>query len=121
MYNLIEYLRSKGYVSYRRVYKNKKWINDFDINISEGFTTTVSGGVDIRFVKDNDFDNVIIFGLHEHKKPPTLITPRPHIKMWRGNVFCEQLDDAMNHVLRVESSEDIFKAMFDKSIMFKYK
>lgn len=66
----------------------------------------------------------IIFGLHEGGKPPTLISPRPRIEVKRikeGNevVEDEQCDDSMNVVLKNISHEEIFKAMYDRSIVIK--
>lgn len=70
----------------------------------------------------------IIFGLSEHKKPPTLIRPRPIIEFKRfhkGNpklteTICERFDDSVNYVLSNEPMERIYEAMFDKSIVFRY-
>ena len=68
-----------------------------------------------------DRKNIICFGLHEKGKPPTLIYPRPKIKVIRDSgVSNECRDDSMNIVLQKENSEDVFKAIFDKSIVFEY-
>ena len=66
----------------------------------------------------------IIFGLHESKKPPTLIYPRPRIEIKRikdGKVVTEgeYLDDSMNIVLNCIPHEEIFKAMYDNTIVLK--
>jgi len=99
-----------------------------DYLLSVGFKTT-SNNNDFYTVLSKDGRN-ILFGLSEHKKPPTVIGPRPKIQMKRtlmhhGNrrpveIICEKYDDAMNHVLANESMEDIHNAMFDKSIVFRY-
>jgi len=66
----------------------------------------------------------ICFGLHEVGKPPTLISPRPRIKLKRikyGKVVIENelYDDSMNVVLKDIPHEEIFKAMYDKSIVIE--
>jgi len=65
----------------------------------------------------------ITFGLNESPKPPTLICPRPNINIVRIRngekvIETEFLDDSMNIVLDTISHEEIYKAMFDKSICF---
>lgn len=66
----------------------------------------------------------ICFGLSETGKPPTLISPRPRIEVRRINngkevIQDEQYDDSMNVVLKDISHEEIFKAMYDRSIVIK--
>lgn len=66
----------------------------------------------------------ICFGLNEVGKPPTLISPRPRIEVRRiheGNIVIEneQYDDSMNIVLKEIPHDEIFKAMYDRSIVFK--
>ena len=66
----------------------------------------------------------ICFGLHEVGKPPTLISPRPRIEVKRIKdgkevIENEQWDDSMNVVLKDIPHEEIFKAMYDKSIVIK--
>ena len=82
-----------------------------------------------KSVMDNDFTwddrkGEICFGLHEVGKPPTLISPRPKIEVKRIKdgkeiVQDEQFDDSMNLVLKDIAHEEIFKAMYDKSIVIK--
>ena len=66
----------------------------------------------------------ICFGLHERGKPPTLISPRPRIEVKRIKdskevIENEQYDDSMNVVLKYIPHEEIFKAMYDKSIIIR--
>lgn len=71
----------------------------------------------------------IDFGLGEQGKPPTLIEPRPKIKVQKS-IFIDGLkseitltewnDDAMNIVLSKIDFEQIFKAMYDNSICFEF-
>jgi hypothetical protein len=69
----------------------------------------------------NDRKWEICFGLHEKDKPCTLISPRPTIRVLKNNItLTEQNDDAMNIVLKEVDYEKIFKAMYDKSICFKF-
>lgn len=77
----------------------------------------------------NDRKNQISFGLNEAGKPPTLIHPRPKIKV-KKSVFIDNIkheiiqtefnDDAMNIVLSKIDFEQILKAMYDKSICFDF-
>lgn len=106
-----------GFKTYRKVQGSyvENNINDF--------STLQNGGIDVRYVKD---DIEIIWGLHEMNKPPTLISPRPNITVETkkdGKIIkINQLrDDAMNICLKEEKAEDIYKALFDKSIKFKYE
>ena len=82
--------------------------------------------IDVTYKKEDSFIN---FGLHEYKKPPTLISPRPSIKVYgefevetingetlKLNCINEQSDTAMNRVLQTFTPKQIYKAMFDKSI-----
>lgn len=71
----------------------------------------------------------IVFGLREKDKPPTLISPRPRIKVKRFITINEKqvevledekFDDSMNIVLSKIDFEKIFKAMYDKSICFDF-
>jgi hypothetical protein len=77
-----------------------------------------------KSVMDDDFTwddrrNEICFGLREYGKPPTLISPRPRIRIkTKDKILTEQDDDAMNIVFLKIDYEDIFKAMYDKSIIF---
>lgn len=71
-----------------------------------------------------DRKSEICFGLHEHGKPPTLISPQPSIKVKRninGQLVTENetLDNSMNVVLRGMSFKKIYEAMFDKSIVLE--
>ena len=87
----------------------------------DDFSTMVVGGTDIRFVKDEDFDNEIIWGLNEYNKPPTLIYPRPRISGKKnGRILTSLDDDAMNICLAKENHEDILIAMYDKEKVFRY-
>ena len=85
-----------------------------------------------KSVMDDDFTfddrkGVICFGLHEANKPPTLIRPRPKIRVKRIREYngekqtvieSEIFDDSMNLILQKEKPEQIFKALFDSSIFF---
>ena len=82
-----------------------------------------------KSIIDNDFTfedriGAICFGLHEVGRPPTLINPRPRIEIKRmkeGKVFIEneQMDSSMHVVLQHIDQEQIFKAMYDHSIILK--
>lgn len=92
------------------------------------FSSMVVGGLSICFVKDNDFNNGIVWGLREYGKPPTIIYPRPRILVIKNSKSnegskafrSESYDDSMNLCLSKENHNDILKAMFDDSILFEY-
>lgn len=76
-----------------------------------------------------DRSKEIVFGLHEHGKPPTLITPRPNIKVKRKEIidgveqivtYTQWFDDSMNVALSKQTPEEIYKAMYDENIIFEY-
>ena len=99
----------------------------FPTPLSEGFSTMVVGGGCYFFVKDFDFDwdKMIIWGLSEYKKPPTLKSPRPRIlvkKIVKGNitVYNEDHDDSMNLCLSKEPHSKILEAMYNPDIVFRY-
>jgi hypothetical protein len=118
---LIEYLISLGYKPFR--YSRSGLVpctNPYD------YSTMREGGLDVRLIKG---DSVFIIGLHELKKPPTLISPRPKIRIQKtivvdsvkkDIVINEHEDDAMNIVLKEVECEDIFKAINDKSFCFEF-
>jgi len=118
---LIEYLISLGYKPFR--YSKNGLVpctNPYD------YSTMREGGLDVRLIKG---DSIFVIGLHELKKPPTLISPRPRIliqktivvdSVEKDIVINEHDDDAMNFVLKEVECEDIFNAIHDKSICFQF-
>jgi len=118
---LIEYLLAIGYKPFRYSRNGLvPCVNPYD------YSTMREGGLDVRLIKG---DSIFIIGLHEHKKPPTLISPRPRIRIQKtivvdsvekDIVINEHDDDAMNFVLKEVECEDIFNAIHDKSICFQF-
>lgn len=93
----------------------QKISNSIPVFVEEGTLPTITL---------EDRKGEIIFGLHESKKPPTLIYPRPRIEIKRikdGKIIIEgeYLDDSMNIVLNYVPHEEIFKAMYDNTIILK--
>lgn len=86
---------------------------------------------DGKSIMDKDFTREdrkgeICFGLHEVRKPPTLIFPRPRIEVKRirdEEIKFKQVDyasdDNINVALKHIPHEEILKAMFDDSIALK--
>ena len=74
------------------------------------FSTMRVGGISTFWIKDNDFQNPIVWGLNNKAKPPTLITPRPDVTIKKinedGDVYYLNKfdDDAINYLL---SNEDL--------------
>ena len=118
---LIEYLLAIGYKPFRYSRNGLvPCVNPYD------YSTMREGGLDVRLIKG---DSVFTIGLHELKKPPTLISPRPRIRIQKTivvdsvkkNVIINEIeDDAMNIVLKEVECEDIFKAIHDESFCFEF-
>lgn len=60
-------------------------------------------------VKYNLGDKVIIWGLHEKGKPPTLISPRPKEAYDRSTGYTS--DDNVNRLLSEKSPEEVFNLL----------
>jgi len=90
------------------------------------FSTMRVGGISTFWIKDNDFENPIVWGLNSMGKPPTLITPRPEILIKKINkdnqvyFLNNSDDDAVNYVLSNEDSLLIYDAIINKNIFFHY-
>jgi len=114
-YNVVELIKGE--------YKHIYFQDGYSIN---DFSSMRVGGLATFFIKDNDFENPIIWGLREANKPPTLINNRPKISLRRfdkdGNVenLNESQDDAMNYCLSKENHENIFNDLFKKELFFTY-
>jgi len=112
MIKLSTFLIENGFIVKRYTYNRKdgfSWVDGYQ-------TPSTMMDLDNYYIKG---DVKIRIGLHEHGKPPTLISPRPRILMYRdGYVFDEQHDDSMNAVLQKYSNEEIFEAMFNKEKVF---
>lgn len=82
-----------------------------------------------KSIMDEDFtaddrQGEFCFGLNHAGKPPTLIQPRPRIKISRIRngkrvIENEKYDDSMNVVLRNVPCLEIFKACIDKTKIFE--
>lgn len=79
-------------------------------NIHEGKPVTEWG--------EGERKGEIVFGLSEFGKPPTLISPRPKIRINRDGVTLNQtMDDVMNIVLMNFTPERIYDAMYSPNII----
>ena len=81
--NFQEFLKANGW-------KPNRENDDF-------FSSLVIGGIDVRYMKD---DKIIIWGLHDRGKPPTLIYPRRWVD-----------DNETNKFLESHTNEEILKAI----------
>ena len=123
----MKYQKANGHIISTMVNLDHRYIHNTDTNLLDKINKRKS-------VMDEDFTwddrkGEICFGLHEKDKPPTLISPRPRIRIQKtiiieskkvDIVLTEMHDDAMNIVLKEIEYEDIFKAMYDKSICFNF-
>ena len=112
--NFQEYLISKGFKDFRNVCTK----NGFELvshsvaGISyNSFSTMVSGGLTIEYVKDNI---QITWGLEDVGKPPTLLYPL--IKNNNTNPLISK-QDIHSRLLKKYSNDEIFEAMFGDKIL----
>lgn len=118
MTNFEQCLINKGYKRYRYNVKTKEY------EIAKSYLLSSLGTLEYHYI--NDSGKHIIFGLSELNKPPTLISPRPNIKVYKtingiDGVLTNHSDDAMNIVLMNTDYDDIYKAMFDSNLVIKIK
>lgn len=115
-----QYLSDNGYKPHKQILSGKRPNREFiSVPITEhecsSFTTMVDGRLDNEWILG---DQKIYFGLNEQNKPPTLISPRPTIKINKdGRVLSQIHDDAMNIVLKKCSPEEILTAINDKKVI----
>ncbi len=139
------FLIDKGYIMFAfnakemKYYKPKAHIISTMVNLGHSYihnsdTNLLSKIEQGKSVMEDDFTwedrkKEIVFGLREKDKPPTLISPRPKIRVKRFRTINEKqievienqdFDDSMNIVLSKIDFEDIFKAMYDNSICFDF-
>jgi hypothetical protein len=139
------FLIDKGYTMYAfnakemKYYKPKEHIISTMVNLGHIYIHNSDANLlnkieQGKSVMEDDFTwedrkKEIVFGLREKDKPPTLISPRPRIKVKRFITINEKqvevledekFDDSMNIVLSKIDFEKIFKAMYDKSICFDF-
>jgi hypothetical protein len=108
-------LIDKGYEKYVFDCKTMK------LEIAKGHVLSTIANLDHRYYHKSDVnkEQPIVFGLNESNKPPTLIYPRPRLRVNRnGLIQDERHDDNMNVALSVIPHEEILKAMYDKRIIF---
>lgn len=113
-----EYIIDKGFIPH--VYDKKDgWIPFKGITIS--YSTY---GPMYMCYKLEDLN--IVYGLHEMGHPPTLISPRPKIKLTRINkddiptITNELYDSTIDILFQKESVETIYNSLFNKDIAFEY-
>lgn len=111
-----KYLESLGYRPHTSKWNDKK--REFDL--IEGYKTPSSmANIENHWIKGDD---IFTCGLHEYKKPITLINPRPNIKNINGNAYMGVFidDDHMNKLLSQFKPEIIFNTIKEnKSFVVK--
>lgn len=124
----------KKYKKYRHVFYNKKEskhiyeFTDRDLVSSMG-DLSYSYFLDEN-CKDTNYKGIII-GLNEYQYPPTLLFPRPKIKVikedddlhlkYKSNIDEYSKDIYINYVLNTCSFDEIFERIFDKSKIYIIK
>lgn len=103
-------------LDHRYIHKDNKPLLDM---IEKGIRVT-----DERFT-DDIRKGVIVFGLNHAGHPPTLISPQPFVFMNRVNTngqeewITQDFDEVMSCALDIIPFDDIFEAMYDKTIRFE--
>jgi len=130
MKHLLEIIKDNGYIPFRYSQTPPKnnlifFSADFGFYFKDeysetDFSTMRVGGLATFYIKDDDFDNPIIWGLSEHNKPPTLIFPRPIIisQVDEGVIFTR--DDEINILLSKENHQTIFDNLFNKNKVYRF-
>lgn len=120
MSNFEQYLHELGYLPHKIVIEKKKVKGKLKRVMSyvpisnkevSSFSTMMPGRSCNMWIKD---DSIIIYGLNEQYKPPTLVSPRPlEVKERYYNQvdtdFSE--DDIMNQMLKEKTPEEIYKIL----------
>lgn len=125
MLKLQKYILELGYKPY---YFNPKTKKVDEVNphpYSKGFSSM--GNITVLY-KLKGHKNILL-GLFEKDKPPTLIHPRPKIEVFK-DVYIEDKkhwliqdqthQDSMDMCFKNETTERIFEAIQDDTIVFKY-
>jgi hypothetical protein len=138
-----EFLIDKGHIMYafdfkeEKFYKPKGHIISTMVNLYHFYIHNsnidlikkIENGENVKNFTENDYEKIIQYGLHEYNKPSTLISPRPRIQVKRFRTYFEEQhkvieteknDDSINIVISKINFEEIYKAMYDKSIVFKF-
>lgn len=89
---------------------------------NQSYSTMIKGGLEQRVIY-NGIE--CIWGLREKGYAPSLIHPRPNIRLYtieNGEevIYNQHKDFVMHRCIQKEKPEDIIKAMFDKNISFIY-
>lgn len=89
------------------------------VKINKGLPLNENG------ITTEDRKGEICYGLNEVNKPPVLVYPRPRIVVKRIEngieiIEDQRKDDSMFIALREKTNEEIFKAMYDRSIIFEF-
>lgn len=133
-----QFLLDKGYIMFAfdskemKYYKPKNHTISTMVNLGHSYIHNSDSNLldkieQGKSVMEDDFTwedrkNEIVFGLREKDKPPTLISPRPRLDIYRqGFTIREDRDDAMNIALSNFSNEEIFEAMYNKDISLELK
>jgi hypothetical protein len=104
------FLHSKGYRL--KVYRNRELVS------VKRFTLSLMGDSAAYYIKDNQ---TVIYGLNEKGKPPTLLSPLPQVFVKRETETKSNIHQSSIEVMfQQESYEQIYEAMFDQSIVFRY-
>jgi hypothetical protein len=136
-----QFLLDKGYIGHKISYKGRDmflttpvanfgmnnltthYIHESNVDLLE----KIKQGLPLsdKGISIKDRKGEIVFGLSSGDRPPTLIYPRPRIEVKRKQgdgvyIYDEQWDDNMNVAFQEKTNEEIFEAMYDSSICWKF-
>lgn len=124
MKHITQILKDNGYKEYRHhvdikettienelgeVIKQKIITNKYIPNTTNSFSSMVSGGLHICYIKDNDVKNVIVWGLDIVGKPPTLITPKLRFVDEHGKISFFKNDYILSKIDHQIVFDNLFK------------
>ena len=123
MKHITQILKDNGYKEYRlfidikettienelgEVINQKVVTKKYKPNTTNSFSSMVSGGLDICYIKNNDVKNIVVYGLETQGNPPTLITPKLKYVDERGNIsFFKN-----NYILSKIDNQIVFDNLF---------
>lgn len=103
--HITEILLDNGYLPHRKNYDPiSREFTYIACTFKNDYSTFSSGKLDYRFLKDG---KEVVYGLHEFRKPPTLIYPRKFVI----SEYSFPTDDEVNRYLADTPHEEVFNSI----------
>lgn len=119
--NKIDILLKNGYECYKRSSESFIQFSFNNIYHRANFNTTQPDGITVYFVKNEDFEDAIPFGLSELNKPPSFYYPYPTIKYENGITVIETVFSIRkNRFKKLENIKAIDMSWKDRTFYLNY-